>query len=113
MNPTGSDVEAVVAVIVAPVVAANWQPEARHALYLFGQSMNHFPNSFHGQALIAQKKKLHKKYKAKWGDGYKKNYTPGHIHKTATLQVLTHFVRQLHRDWWQWENDYQQQIQIR
>lgn len=53
-------------------IVANWQPEARHALYLFGQSMNHFPNSFHGQVLIAQKKKLHKKYKAKWGDGYKK-----------------------------------------
>jgi len=77
----------------------NWNPEARQALYLFGDQMVRRPDSHWGKVLNAYKVKFREKHPEPIVVDGKKKYTNGHIHKMAYWRTLTKFVEWLHREW--------------
>jgi|APSaa5957512622_1039677.scaffolds.fasta_scaffold50010_1 transposase len=86
---------------------ANWQPEARQALYLLGEQFNKWrPNSAWGKKFREYKihfRTVHPEIET--NDNNKKKYTDGHIHKMATWRTLTKFVEFLYKEWWRLENE--------
>jgi hypothetical protein len=82
---------------------ANWQPDARQALYLLGDQFNRRPNSEWGKRLRGYKVALRQKHPEVVSAEGKKRYGDGHIHKMALWRTLTKFVEWLHREWWKLE----------
>ncbi len=80
---------------------ANWHPDARQALYLLTDQFNKRPASHWGKVLLSYKAKLREKHPEPIvGEGGKKKYTDGHIHKMALWRTATKFVEMLWREWW-------------
>lgn len=101
---------------------ANWQPDARQALYLLGDQFNRRPNTKWGERLREYKRKLRSKHPdmlcnecskkegvdVRWNDcpkqkSHHRRYTNAHIHKMATWRTLTKFTEWLWREWWKLE----------
>ncbi|MBI2355643.1 MAG: transposase [Candidatus Doudnabacteria bacterium] len=82
---------------------ANWNPEARQALYLLGDQWNRRPGSYWGQKLLANKSRLKQRHpEPLLVDGVMK-YTAAHLHRTALWRTGTQFVRHLYGAWWAWQ----------
>lgn len=79
---------------------ANWNNEARQALYLLGDQFNRRPSSVRGQKLREYKVKLREKHPEVEVVNGKKRYTDIHIHKMAIWRTLTKFTEWLWREWW-------------
>ncbi|MBN1326157.1 hypothetical protein JW977_04250 [Candidatus Falkowbacteria bacterium] len=97
---------------------ANFNPDARQALYLLGDQMNRRPDSEWGQRLRENKVNLRNQHPdvlckvcgngTKWADcpDQKKHtriYSDGHIHKMAIWRTLSEFVEHLYHEWWNLE----------
>ncbi len=92
---------------------ANWHPDLRQAMYLFGDQMNRRPNSTWGKVQRGYKKKFRDKYpvpikeKRIDKDGKERivsRYSDGHIHKMATWRSLTKFAEWLYNEWQTFEH---------
>ncbi len=82
----------------------NWNPVARQALFLLGDQFNRRPDSFWGQKLREQKKKLRLKHpEVILTEKGKKRYNDGHIHKMAIWKTLSKFVEYVWISWWELE----------
>lgn len=77
---------------------ANWNAEARQALYLLGDQFNRRPESEWGKKLIENKRRYRERHPETEIAG-KKRYTNAHVHRTATWRTLTQFVEQLWGAW--------------
>jgi len=82
---------------------ANWNPDARQALFLLGEQFNRRPDSFWGQKLLANKARLKAKHPEPVEVDGKKRYTNGHLHKIGLWRTRTQFARMLWGAWWAWE----------
>ncbi|MDD5527703.1 MAG: transposase [Patescibacteria group bacterium] len=91
---------------------ANWNNEARQALYLLGDQFNRRPDSVWGRRLREYKLKLRAKHPdilcqqcgSPWEScpnkkTHKRIYSDGHIHRMATWRTLTKFAEKLFHDW--------------
>jgi transposase len=83
---------------------ANWNDEARKALYLLAEQFNRRPDSDWGKYLRTCKARLRvihpekmKDEKGKW------RYTDGHIHKMGSWRCMSRFVEWMFREWWKHE----------
>jgi hypothetical protein len=83
---------------------ANWHPDLRQALFLFGDQANRRPDSVWGKKLREYKVKLRAKHpEVVVGEGGKKKYTDGHIHKMALWRTRTKFAEYLYERWKRFE----------
>lgn len=79
---------------------ANWQNEARQALYQLSDQFVRRPNSFWGLKYRKYKANLRERHpEAVVSENGKKRFTDGHIHKTAKWRAISRFVEWLHREW--------------
>jgi hypothetical protein len=91
---------------------ANWNNEARQAMYLLGDQFNRRPDSIWGKKMREYKVKfrithpevLCQECKKPWEEceskkTHKRIYSDGHIHRMATWRTLTKFTEKLFRDW--------------
>lgn len=95
---------------------ANWQPDARQALYLLAAQFNRRPGTEWGDYLRQMKagyrlrhpEKIqvevpdpdnHGKTKKVW------RYTDAHIHNMGTWRTISRFVEWLHAAWWRLERE--------
>jgi len=89
---------------------ANWHPDLRQALYLFGDQMNRRPDSIWGKKLREYKVKFREKYpESVVGENGKRRYGNAHIHKMAMWRTLTKFAELLFREWSRLERDAKQE----
>lgn len=89
---------------------ANWNPEARQALYLIGDQFNRRPKSPWGQKLLGNKAKLRKAHPEPVEVDGKKRYTDGHIHKMAIWRTLSQFVEWLFHEWTKLERQHRAKV---
>lgn len=80
-------------------MVANWQKEARQALYLLGDQFVKRPDSEWGTKLNAYKAALRSRHPEVVVVDGKKRFTPGHTHRMAIWRTLTRFVERLYRQW--------------
>jgi transposase len=79
---------------------SNFSPDARQALYQFGDQMNRRPDSVWGRKLRHYKMHFRVVHpEPVVGTSGKKMYTNAHIHRMATWRTLTKFVEWLYREW--------------
>lgn len=79
---------------------ANWNPQLRQALYNLADQWVKRKESHWGLVQRAYKVKLREKHpEVVVGEGGKKRYTNGHIHKMASWRTITKFVEWLHEEW--------------
>ncbi|MBX4210572.1 hypothetical protein KW783_01220 [Candidatus Parcubacteria bacterium] len=87
---------------------ANWNPDGRQGLYLFGDQMNRRPGSYWGGRMIAHKKLLREKYPEPFkivNDAGKEvtRMSDMHVHRTATWKTISDFVDWMFGAWWDLE----------
>lgn len=95
---------------------ANWQQEARQALYLLADQFNKRPGTPWGDRLRTIKVELRKRHPvvecSKCGVSWEecvntkehtRRYTDAHIHKMALWRTVTKFTEWLWREWWKVE----------
>ncbi len=85
---------------------ANWNGDARQALYLLGDQWNKRPDSEWGKIFRQVKVEYRKKHPEVVVEGGKKRYTDGHIHKMAVWYTLGKFVEWLFREWYRFERQH-------
>lgn len=74
--------------------------DARQALYLLAEQFNRRPDSVWGKKLREYKANLRVAHpEVEIGEGGKKRYTDGHIHKMALWRTATRFVEWLYDEW--------------
>ncbi len=79
---------------------ANWHPNARQALYQFGDQMSRQKDSKWGLEMRKYKVRLREKHpEPVIGENNKKKYTDAHIHKMATWRAITRFTEWLYGEW--------------
>jgi len=83
---------------------ANWNPDARQALYQIVEQFNRRPDSEWGIRLREIKARLQETHPEPevTPDG-KKRWTPAHIHRTALWRTATRFVERLYSEWYRLE----------
>lgn len=106
---------------------ANWNPNARQALYLLGEQFNRRPGSHWGKELLKWKQVLRERHPdvecstcgVPWNQcvppekgKHSKRYTNGHIHKMALWRTLSKFVENLFRVWTRIEKEQSGGIQV-
>lgn len=78
----------------------NWTPNARQALYLFGDQLNRRPETYWGQRLLAYKAHFREVHPEVIVDEHhKQRYNNGHILRMAHWRTLTKFVEWLYAAW--------------
>jgi hypothetical protein len=82
---------------------ANWNNEARQALYLLGEQFNRRPDSVWGKYFRLCKQRLREKHPEKTIEGGKTRYSDGHIHKMGAWRCRSRFVEWLFKEWWKLE----------
>lgn len=83
---------------------ANWNPDARQALYLLADQFNRRPDTKWGEKLKANKGYYRLKHPAEVVcENGKKKYTKAHIHKMGIWKTLGEFVEWLFEAWWELE----------
>ncbi len=87
---------------------SNWNPEARQALYLFGDQFAHWkPNSPWGLRYKAEKRIYRARHPEIVMVNGKKRYTDGHIAKMAMWKTMGKFAEWLFKEWWRLEKELQ------
>jgi len=84
---------------------ANWNDEARKALFLLADQFNRRPDSEWGKYLRLCKVRLREKHPVKVQANGKWHYTDGHIHKMASWRCMSRFVEWLFVEWWKLERE--------
>lgn len=86
---------------------ANWNDEARKALYLLADQFNRRPESDWGKYLRTCKARLREIHPEKIQVEGKWRYTDGHIHKMGSWRCVSRFVEWLFFEWWKLERQNQ------
>lgn len=95
---------------------ANWQPDARQALYLLAAQFNRRPGTEWGDYLRKMKTEYRLRHPEKIqvevpdADNHGKTkkvwrYTDAHIHNMGTWRTISRFVEWLHAAWWRLERE--------
>lgn len=79
---------------------ANWQPDCRQALFLFGDQCNRRPDSYWGKYLRQMKANLRAVHLEVETINGKTRYSDAHIHKMALWRTISRFVeRAVFKGW--------------
>lgn len=87
---------------------ANWHPDARQALFLFGEQIKRKPNSIWGRKLREYKDLFQERHPEVVMVAGRKRYTKSHIYNMAKWRTLTKFVEWLWKEWWRVERKQQE-----